>query len=170
MAIKIELPESHTVTKGPRGGAWQASVAVTLADLSPDIIARLAVHGLHQKVADAASGATTVDEANASMQKAVDALVAGEWTSRSAGGAGVDERTRVARSVVHAAVKAKFGSKSPEWATFTGLADDEQAAKLDAWFAANEATFTPAVEAEMERRAAKRAEKAGLVKAVDFAL
>lgn len=170
MAIKIDLPESHTVTKGPRGGAWQAAVTVDLSKLSADVIARLAVHGLHQKVADAAAGADTLDAANASMQKAVDALIAGEWTSRSAGAAGVDERTRVARSVVHAAVKAKFGSKSPEWATFTGLEPSEQAEKLDAWFAANEATFTPAVDAEMARRAAKRADKAALSGTVNIEL
>ena len=165
--IKIELPESHTVTKGPRGGAWQASVSVDIGKLSADIIARLAVHGLHQKIADAAAGSETLDEANAAMQKAIDGLLAGEWTQRTGSG-GVDERTRVARSVVHAAVKAKFGAKSPEWATFTGLSDDDRNAKLDGWFAEHESTFAPAVDEEMARRAAKRDAKAGLAKAVTF--
>lgn len=169
MTIKIDLPESHTVTKGPRGGAWTASVTCDVTKLSPEIVARLAMHGLHQKIADAAAGATTLDEANAAMQKAIDAITAGTWTSRTAG-EGVDERTRVARSVVHAAVKAKFGAKSPQWATFTGLEPAEQVAKLDAWFAENEATFTPAVDAEIARRAAKRDAKAGLAGAIAIEL
>lgn len=167
--MKIELPQSHVVTKGPRDKSWSASVTCDVTALSADIVARLAMHGLHQKIADAAAGATNADEAVAAMQKAVDAVTAGEWTSRVAG-AGVDERTRVERSVTMAAAKAKFGAKSPEWATFTGLADDEQAAKLDAWYEAFAEVLSPEVEAEMERRAAKRAAKSGLAAKVEFAL
>lgn len=169
MTIKIDLPASHTVSKGPRDRSWSASVTCDVTALSADIVARLAIHGLHQKVADAAAGATNEAEAAAAMQKAVDAIVAGEWTSRTAGD-GVDERTRVARSVTMAAAKAKFGAKSPEWATFTGLPDDEKNAKLDAWFAAFTEALTPEVDAEMERRAAKRAAKSGLAAKVGFTL
>lgn len=170
MNIKIELPASFTVMS--RGVACEVSIG----DLSADIIARLALHGLHQKVADAASNAKAIaDEAKAPvadvtanlMAGARDGLVAGTWTQRTSG-AGVDERTRVARSVVHAAVKAKFGAKSPDWATFTGLDDAAQNEKLDAWFAANEATFAPAVDAEVQRRAEKRAAKTELAKSVTF--
>jgi hypothetical protein len=167
--IKINLPDAHTVTKGPRDKSWSASVTVDVSKLSDDIVARLAVHGLHQKIADAAAGATNADEAVAAMQKAADAVIAGDWTSRVAG-AGVDERTRVQRSVTMAAAKAKFGAKSPEWATFTGLGDDEQAEKLDAWFTAFETVLAPEVDAEMERRAAKRAAKQNLGSAVSFEL
>jgi 5,10-methenyltetrahydromethanopterin hydrogenase len=167
--IKIELPESMTVTKGPRNKSWSASVGVDLSKLSPEMVARLAVHGAHQKIADAASGATTADEATASMQKAADAIIAGTWTSRTAG-AGVDEETRVARIVVRNAVKAKFGSKSPEWAKFTGMSDDEQVAKLDSIREANADAFMPAITAEMERRAKAAADRSGLAKSVSIEL
>lgn len=169
MTIKITLPDTHTVTKGPRDKAWLASVTCDVTKLSPEIVARLAMHGLHQKVADAAAGATNEAEASSAMQKAVDAVIAGDWTSRTAG-AGVDELTRVRRSVVRGAVKAKWGSKSGNWTTFTGLTDDEQNAKLDAWFDANADAFAEPVETEMAERAAKRARKTGLAGAVAFEL
>lgn len=167
--MKIELPTSHTVTKGPRDKSWNASVAVDVTKLSAEIVAKLAVHGLHQKIADAAAGAQTQDEAEAAMGKAVDALLAGDWSSRTAG-EGVDERTRVARSVVFAALKSKFGAKSPEWAEFTGRAQDAQNTRLDEIFAEHEATFAKAVDEEIERRRAKAAAKAGLAKSVDVTL
>src|SRR5690606_24916362 len=115
MHVKIELPETIAITS--RG----VEVSLDLSKLSPDIVARLVIHGATQKVADAASGAAklvsdevTIEQATESlMTKARDALVAGEWSQRSGGG-GVDEETRVARIVVRNAIKAKFGSKSPE--------------------------------------------------------
>lgn len=165
----ITLEGMATFTKGPRDKAWQAAVTMDLGELSSDIVARLAMHGLQQKIADAASGAQTLDEATAAMQKAADAVLAGEWSSRVAGG-GVDEETTVARSIVKAAVKAKFGAKSPQWATFTGLSDADQVAKLDEWFAANEATFRPAVDAKLAERKREREAKAKLAKAIDFAM
>ena len=86
------------------------------------------------------------------------------------GGGGVDERTRVGRIVVRNAVKAKFGSKSPDWAKFTGLDDAAQVAKLDEWLAANEATFAPAIDAELARRAEAAKAKTGLAKKVTFTI
>jgi hypothetical protein len=166
--LSIELPDTITVTS--RG----VSVELDTKVLSAEIIARLAVHGATQKVADAASGAAKMegdvaDNTVALMGNAVAALVAGEWSQRT-GGAGVDEETRVARSVVRSAVKAKFGSKSPEWAKFTGLTDDEQNAKLDEIRAANADAFQPAIEAEMVRRAEARKAKVGLAGSVEITL
>jgi hypothetical protein len=166
----INLDGSHTVTKGPRDKAWVASVTADLGALSTEMVVALAVHGLQQKIADAASGAQTADEANASMQKALDAILAGEWTRRGGASDGVDEFTATARRLVRAAIKAKVGGKSPEWAAFTGLSDDEQNAKLDANFAANRAALEPAVNAEIERKRAERAAKAETVKSVSFEL
>lgn len=166
--IKIDLPETHTAMKGPRDKSWEAvSVSIDVTKLSPDIIARLATHGLHQKLADAASQSKTADEALAAMNKAADSLLAGEWATRR-GGEGVDEFTRIARLVVRRAIKAKLGGASPEWKAFTGLADDEQAAKLDANFAKNEAVFRPEVEAEIARRAAEAKARTGLAAKVAF--
>lgn len=180
MERKINLPEG-----GYDVASRGVSVTVDLKALSPDILAECLLHGLTQKVADAASQAkSAANEASdneeateaevqtmtqAMMQKAVDALLDGEWSRRSGGG-GVDESTRIARLVTRRLVKAKFGAKSPEWATFTGLEAAEQNAKLDEWFAANEDVLAPERDAEMARRAEAAKAKRDATKAVDFAL
>ena len=169
MTIKIELPATHTVTKGPRDKAWLAEVTVDVAALSPDIVARLAVHGLHQKIADAASAAQTRDEALASMQKAADAILAGDWTQRTGGG-GVDERTLVMRQIVKAAMKESVGAKSEAWATFTGQSDEYQNAKFAENYEANKDALDVAIEAKIAERKAERDRKAGLAKTVTISL
>lgn len=108
-----------------------------------------------QTLQDAYAGAKSTDEALGAFNGKLDKLLNGTIGTRSAGD-GADERTRVARSVTMAAAKAKFGAKSPAWATFTGLSDEDKNAKLDGWYAANAAAFDPAVDEEMARRAAKR--------------
>lgn len=155
----------HTVTKGPRDKSWTASVTVDETKLSADIMTKLALHGLHQKIADSAAGAKTEAEAIAAMNKTVDSLMKGEWATRTAS-EGVDEQTRVTRSIMRRSAKAKFGSKSPQWATFTGLDEAAQNAKLDEWFAANAEALQPAVDAEIKRRAAEAKERAKLGSAV----
>ena len=73
-----------------------------------------------QTLQDAYAGAKSTDEALGAFNGKLDNLLNGTIGTRGTGD-GADERTRVARSVVHAAAKAKFGAKSAEWATFTGL-------------------------------------------------
>lgn len=165
MKHTFNLTGEHTVTKGPRDKSWLASVTVDLSTLTTEMVERLAIHGLQQKVADAASGATTADEANASMSKARDAILAGEWTQRTGGG-GVDEETAVARSIVKASLKANWGAKSEKWAEFTGLSDTEQAERLDTVRADNAELFQPAIDAKLADRARERADKAALSKKV----
>lgn len=167
--VTIEVPAEWLVSKGPRDKAWIADAVCDVAKLSSDIVGKLAMHGLQQKIADAAAGAKSADEASAAMNKAIDALVAGAWSSRGTG-EGVDEETRVARSVVRSAVKAKFGSKSPDWAKFTGLSDADQNAKLDEWFEANADAFAPAVASELERRKAAAKAKAKLASGLAISL
>ena len=137
----------------------------TLPDAS---VAHLMTFAL-QTLQDAYAGAKSTDEALGAFNGKLDKLLNGTIGTRS-GGDGADERTRVARSVTMAAAKAKFGAKSPEWATFTGLSDDDKNAKLDGWYEANRAAFDPAIDEEMARRAAKRDAKAGLAKSVDIAM
>lgn len=137
-------------------------------ELPESSVAHLMTFAL-QTLQDAYAGAKSTDEALGAYNGKLDKLLNGTIGTRS-GGDGVDERTRVARSIVRGAVKAKFGGKSPEWATFTGLSDDDQNAKLDAWFAEHEATFAPAVDEKMAELAAARAKKAELAKAVTFAM
>lgn len=122
-----------------------------------------------QTLQDAYAGAKNNDEAVGAFNGKLDKLLSGTIGTRGSGD-GVDERTRVQRSVTMAAAKAKFGAKSEAWATFTGLSDADQAAKLDEWFAAFTDALSPEVDAEMERRAAKRAAKTNLSKAVAFEL
>lgn len=128
MTLSITLPASITVTT--RG----VSVDVSIASLSADLVAKLALHGLVQKISDAAAGAlrvalpksmeestlaeakawgkenaATVDEtAKGLMQKAVDAIIAGTWSTRAVG-SGVskaDELTVIMRDIMRAQVKA----------------------------------------------------------------
>ena len=155
--FSIELTGGFTVTKGPRGGAWKAEATCDLDTLTPDMVRNLALHGLKQKIADAASGAEDEVTATAAMNKAIDAIQAGEWSSRGSGGEGVDEFTACARRLCRNVVKDSWGAKSPKWTEFTGLSDAEQAAKLDQVFADNEAALRPAVESEVAERQAKRA-------------
>lgn len=154
------------------------SVTVDTTKLSDEIKSRLFIHGLTQKVADAASsaakvasetGATVEDVTLAQMSKAVDALLVGEWAMRTAG-EGVSEETKVKRIVMRAMVKAKFGAKSPEWAKFTGLGDAEQNAELDKWAEKNAERIAGDVAAELKRREEARKAKAKLATQVDIDL
>lgn len=151
----IEMPDTMTVAM--RNGA---SVEVPMADVSA-LGAELLAYGIGQKLRDAASAASTVaKETSAEVQTvaqgmldaALKALTSGEWSHRG-DGTGADPRTLIARSIVRRAIKEKVGSKSPEWAKFTGLSDADQIAKLDETFAANAELFDPLVDAEIKRRA-----------------
>lgn len=137
-------------------------------DLPDASVAHLMTFAL-QTLQDAYAGAKSTDEALGAFNGKLDKLLNGTIGTRGSGD-GADERTRVARSVTMSAAKAKFGAKSPEWATFTGLDDDAKNAKLDGWYAANTAAFDPAIDEEMARRAAKRDAKASLAGSVDIAM
>lgn len=165
----IELAGDFAVSKGSRADGWKETATIALAGLSTEMVQELVMHGLRQKIADAASGAKTPDEAKASMGKAIDALLAGEWSSRTAGD-GASEETLVARSVMRGLVKAKYGAKSEEWATFTGLEPAEQNTKLDAMATKNADAIAAKVAEEIARRKAARADKAKLAGKVDIEL
>lgn len=172
------------ITVASRG----VELEVDTEKLSQEILDNVLAYGLQQKLADAASGAAkavtdsgtdkdddSYDEALttttlAMMQKAYDALLDGTWSSRAAGSGGISELLRTQRQVIRQIVKAKFGAKSPQWAKFTGLADADQLAKLDAWFADNADALAPRVEQVIaERKAAKEA-KAALGGGIKFDL
>jgi hypothetical protein len=170
--LTIELPDTLTVAM--RNGA---SVTINTADLA-NLGAELFAYGVGQKVRDSASAASTVAKetstevqvvAQGMMDSAVKALLAGEWSHRGEG-ATVDPRVAIGRSIVRRAIKEKFGSKSPDWAKFTGLSDADQLAKLDETFAANAEMFEPLVDAEVERRANANKAKAKAAKALTINL
>lgn len=135
-------------------------------ELPESSVAHLMTFAL-QTLQDAYAGAKSTDEALGAFNQKLDKLLNGSIGTRTSGD-GADERTRVARSVVMQAAKAKFGAKSPEWKTFTGLSDADQVAKLDGWYADNRATFDPAVDEEMARREARHAAKEELAGNVAF--
>lgn len=131
--IEFEVAAPAIVSRG-------VEVTVQLADLSDAILTQLALHGLRQKVGDAASQASTAacethfgsadyNKADAKawlelpqgqkavaemtktmMQKAIDALLAGEWSMRQ--GSGVvktqDEVTKLAHDKAKAQLMETF--------------------------------------------------------------
>jgi hypothetical protein len=145
----------------------EAFITVDLSKLTSDMMEKLALHGLKQKIADAASASKTKDDALGLMAKARDALYNGEWSSRVAS-EGVDASVRIGRAIVRGLLKAKMGAKSPEWAKFTGMSDADQNAALDKVFAKNEEKLAPQVEAKIAAEAAERKRKAQLTSSLDF--
>lgn len=142
--------------------------ALNEQELSDASVAHLMTFAL-QTLQDAYAGAKSTDEALGAFNAKYDKLINGTIGTRTSGD-GADERTRVARQLVRGLVKTKYGSKSTEWATFTGLSDADQNAKLDAMFAANEAALSGAVDEKLAELAAARAKRADLGKVVEIAL
>jgi len=168
----IELEDEYIV--GMRNGA---SVTVRTTEIA-SVLANLCEYGIGQKLRDSASAATKVaDEtktevqtvAQGMMNDCLASLIKGEWSHRGTG-EGVDPRTSVARSIVRKAIKEKFGSKSPEWAKFTGMEPRDQNAKLDEVYAANAATFDPAIDEELARRAKNAKDKQKLANKLEISL
>ena len=136
MHVKIELPAGHTIT------SRDLSVTVDLTKLSPELIARAALHGLTQKIADAAAGAAKVAGEGASpekvaatgqalMQKVVDQLEAGEWGRQRSAGDGRGAHWKFVRAIVRDALT---GDNA---AGYKAIPSDDQAARaayLDSLF------------------------------------
>jgi hypothetical protein len=170
--LTIELPDTFTVAM--RNGASVEIETAKIAGLGAELLA----YGIGQKVRDSASAASTVANetkeelvtvAQGMMDKAVASLYAGEWSHRGEG-TGADPRTLVARSIVRKAIKENVGSKSPEWAKFTGLSDKDQLAKLDETYSANAELFDPLIDAEIKRRADANKAKAKAASALEINL
>lgn len=166
---------NRTFTHRTFGEIGSAALVANVTDVTldgkvlPEASVEYLLHFALQSLQDAYAGAKTDAEAKAAWEKKRDALLAGTVGVRG-GGDGVTEEVRVQRMITRNMFKAKVGGKSPEWATFTGLSDDEQNAKLDAWYEANAKALGTAVEEELKRREAARKAKAKLAGAVEFAL
>jgi hypothetical protein len=143
----IELPDTHVVSSRDR------NVSVDLSKISADILGRLALHGLTQKVADSAASALADagfkglafadlddeskekvrDMAVAAMTGTIESLVAGEWSERSAGAPAVDPVTARVRNILGVWLRA---NDKAEWAkTYKPLDVAKRAEALDAFFA-----------------------------------
>lgn len=174
MNITIILPETFTIES--RG----ASVAVSLAALSVDIVAKLMLHGLGQKVGDSAASALAdagfkgkkfpdlspaeqklvSDAALESMGKVAKALEAGDWgVERVNGGRTVDPIVAEVRSLLRGDFKAGWIAKNSKdgW---KALEEDFVADGIDELFAEqDEATQTAIRDAAVESLRLKAAAK-----------
>lgn len=77
--------------------ADESSNTIKLSDLSDEVIAHAAAHGLSQKLGDSYSGAKSVTEAQIAFQEVLDALLAGDWNRKggaSTGGIWVEALAR----------------------------------------------------------------------------
>ncbi len=119
-----------------------------------------------QSLQDAYAGAKTLDEAKASWSKKLEAIIGGTLGQRASSGVSVE--TSIARQIMRKLAKDKIGAKSPAWATFTGLSDDEQDAKLDVMIEKNEAVIAPMVAAEVKRRADAKKATAGIAATIEI--
>lgn len=122
-----------------------------------------------QSLQDAYANAKTQAEAAGAHLKKLEALLNGTIGTRS-GGVSVTEATKVARTLVRALLKDKWGVKSAEWATFTGLSDDDAEAKLDEIFEKNKDKLQARVDARLAELAAEREAKRKLVAEVEISI
>lgn len=173
----VELPATYAVTSRNVG------VEVNLGDMNADIVGKLALHGLTQKVGDSAASAMkdagfegrkfgdlsdgdkakVQEHAKAAMQGTVDALMRGEWTERRVGGESLSE--------VEKEMLVQFGAwlraeAKEVWAeNFKPLEGAERAEALLAFMRGQDEEFVTGLRAMAEQviEAAKKA-KAGLGK------
>lgn len=110
----------------------------------------------------------TVEKKVAHVREKIEEFLKGNIGRAAA--SGVSTEQAIARQEARRLVKAKYGAKSPEWAAFTGLGDEEQLAKLDELVEKNRAHFDKFVAAEMKarREAAEKRAKAGEELALDL--
>lgn len=158
------------------GDIGEATLAVTakgklvldgkeLPDASAEYLLTFALQSLQDAYAGAADNAECVGAFEAKRDKIIEGTIGVRM-----GGSGVDEFTRVARMIVRKAFKDNNAAGSDARETFMALDPSDQDAKLDEWFAANEDTFRPVVEAEVASRKAERERRAKLAKATSFNL
>lgn len=150
--IAIELPSEIDFKRAGH------TFRVAFGNLNADIIAQLVMHGVAQKIGDSAAGKSG-DDALKAMQATYDALVAGNWGRTRAGGGGVSEFQKIARTITRERLKAKISAEQYKAAITDADAADRDKL-LDELFAKNEATLRPLVEKEVKRREAERKAKA----------
>jgi len=115
-----------------------------------------------QTLQDAYAGAKDAAEAKGAFDGKLDKLLAGTIGTRGAGGAGVDERGKVARIIVGAWFRDAYGKGTPERAKYDDADSAGRSAMLDKIWADNEAVFADAVDEELAARKAKADKLGGL--------
>lgn len=155
----IELTDAFTFeSRGVTYGPFNPD------NLSDEIVAKLALHGLKQKLADKLADPKITDRADA-VAKAWEGLANGVWRAKTGGHAGMTEFESVAWDMIESAVRAKVMAEKgvKKVKELTDADHDRIESDTDAVFARPGALENPklvaAVNAEIAARAAKRAAK-----------
>lgn len=101
--VTMELTGGFTISRGKRD-AWTATASIDLDKVPKAMWPELAKHGLKQKIADSASQAKNEAEALGMMNKAIDAIVAGTWSTRGSGEGLSDVRSLAVHRLFKAAL------------------------------------------------------------------
>lgn len=177
----IVLPEEYSIAS--RG----VGVTVRLPSLSSEIVARLALHGLEQKVGDAAAGALKAAgfegssykslsdddrakvqaKAKPLMQSVVDSLLNGEWSERRAGEQ-VDPLTARIRVIFGKALRTGDAAAKGMWSAIKSLDPAERGKALDEVLAEQTDEYRAGVKAQAEKELATEAETAKATKGLSI--
>ena len=118
MDYTITLPDTLEVT------SREQTVTLALDKLPEGLIAKAVLHGLTQKISDAAASAkkvadecddTTVEEATVSLMTAIiETLEGGSWGRERGAGSGMSARDRMARKIVGDWFRDTYKKGAPE--------------------------------------------------------
>lgn len=161
MEYTINLPDTLEVT------SREQTVTLALDKLPEGLIAKAVLHGLTQKISDAAAGAKrvaeesddmTLEEATVSLMTAVvETLEGGSWGRERGAGSGISARDRMARKIVGAWFRGAYGKGTPERAKYDDADGAGRYAIIDKIWADNADAFGPAVDEAIAEEAAKKA-------------
>ena len=165
--VTMDMTGGFTVSRGKRDD-WTATASIDLDKVPEALWPELAKHGLKQKIADSASQAKTADEATGMMNKAIDAIIAGNWSTRGTGEGLGDVRSiaihRLYRAALAEADRKRFGKLSTSEQVRHALADAEFSDDIIAAEVATIETERAAKRAAEDARAATVAELKGKIK------
>lgn len=137
------------------------TLAVDFEKLPANAQDKIIAYGVQRIFNDMVGGSErfpTVEDKVKHVEAQIARFMAGDIGRAAA--SGVPQDVAIGRSLIKAGLKAKYGAKSPEWAAFTGLSDEEQEAKLDVLLEKNRAKLQPQIDAEVKRRAELAAKRA----------
>lgn len=116
-------------------------------------------------VKDPANKQAIADKTLELMQKRLANVIKGIWTVR---GAGMSRREKILDSIVRAA--AKVALSEADWKTFDDMSDEEQSAKVKAWYEGNKAAFDLATDEKIALLDAAKLARKNTQEAVKIAL
>ena len=160
MKYTIELPDTLEVTSRDQ------TVTLALVKLPEGLVAKAVLHGLTQKVSDAAASAKkvaddsddmTVEEATISLMTAiVETLEAGSWGRERGAGSGLSARDRMARKIVGDWFRNAYAKGTVERDKYNGEDGAGRYAIIDKIWGDNEKAFAPAVDEAIAAEVAKK--------------